>query len=148
MRRMTTWNQFESMRKAWPGFVILHRTRCHVTWVGRLRPFCQTYTILLVYRFMPDRRHDAWSMPCVMVIEPPLHRREEDPEEPIPHHYPNPEHPEFPFLCLYDPDAREWSSGRLLSKTIIPWTIEWLACYEGWLATGEWTGGGRHPCAG
>ena len=28
--------------------------------------------------------------------------------------------------------------------TIVPWTIDWLACYEGWLATGEWAGGGIH----
>ena len=38
-------------------------------------------------------------------------------------------------------------SGTLaytVARIIVPWTIDWLACYEGWLATGEWTGGGRH----
>ena len=51
----------------------------------------------------------------------------------------------MPFLCLYDPDAGEWHPGMSIARTIIPWTIDWLACYEGWLATGEWTGGGHHP---
>jgi len=53
--------------------------------------------------------------------------------------------PERPILCLYDPATNEWSPDKAIAKTIIPWTIDWLACYEGWLATGEWTGGGRHP---
>lgn len=68
MRRMTTWNQSESMRKEWPEFIILYRTRRHVAWVGRLRPFCQAYTILLAYCRMLDRRHDARSIPYVMVL--------------------------------------------------------------------------------
>ena len=32
-----------------------------------------------------------------------------------------------------------------VADTTIPWAIDWLACYEGWLATGEWAGGGVHP---
>lgn len=32
-----------------------------------------------------------------------------------------------------------------LSQTIVPWSADWLACYELWLMTGRWTGGGRHP---
>lgn len=46
-------------------------------------------------------------------------------------------------LCLYR--FQEFSSDKLLSDTIIPWTIEWLYYYEIWLATGEWQGGGEHP---
>ena len=26
----------------------------------------------------------------------------------------------------------------------VPWTIEWLAAYEGWRTTGQWTASGRH----
>lgn len=46
-------------------------------------------------------------------------------------------------ICLYR--YQEFSSDKLLSDTIIPWTIEWLYYYEIWLATGEWQGGGEHP---
>lgn len=48
-------------------------------------------------------------------------------------------------ICLYR-YASEFSSEKLLSKTVIPWTVEWLFFYELWLATGEWLGGGEHPC--
>ena len=37
---------------------------------------------------------------------------------------------------------------KLISNTIIPWTIEWLYFYELWLATGEWLGGGEHVDSG
>ena len=83
-------------------------------------------------------------MPMVTVLDPLLHEREEKPDDPIPHLYRNQDQPHFPLLCLYDPAAHEWHPGRAVAWTIIPWTIDWLACYEGWLATGEWTGGGRH----
>ncbi|ADJ23865.1 hypothetical protein Hden_2064 [Hyphomicrobium denitrificans ATCC 51888] len=33
---------------------------------------------------------------------------------------------------------------RLLSETTVKWTIDWLACYDGWRATGKWAGSGRH----
>ena len=46
-------------------------------------------------------------------------------------------------LCLYR--GQEFTSRKLLAETIIPWAIEWLYFYEGWLATGKWLGGGEHP---
>lgn len=45
-------------------------------------------------------------------------------------------------ICLYR--YSEFDSRKLISNTIIPWTIEWLYFYELWLATGEWLGGGEH----
>ena len=50
------------------------------------------------------------------------------------------------WICLYR--YSEFNSSKLLSNTIIPWTIEWLYFYELWLATGEWLGGGEHPGVG
>ncbi|ACP23444.1 hypothetical protein NGR_b19970 (plasmid) [Sinorhizobium fredii NGR234] len=50
-----------------------------------------------------------------------------------------------PRLCLCDPAADEWDATMHLSRTIVPWSADWLACYELWLMTGRWTGGGRHP---
>ena len=74
-----------------------------------------------------------------------LRRRAEDPQALIPHVYSNLENPKRPLLCLYDPEMNEWHAGCVVASTIVPWTIDWLACYEGWLATGRWAGGGRHP---
>ena len=31
-----------------------------------------------------------------------------------------------------------------LASTTVLWALDWLACYELWLMTGRWTGGGRH----
>lgn len=48
-------------------------------------------------------------------------------------------------LCLYRPKKREWNNTMFLSKTAIPWAVEWLYFYEVWLCTGEWFGEGEHP---
>jgi hypothetical protein len=44
-------------------------------------------------------------------------------------------------LCLCYPE--EWQPTMLIARTILPWTVEWLAHYEIWRATGHWTGGGH-----
>ena len=69
----------------------------------------------------------------------------DDPNDPIPHLYRNRRDPDHPMLCLYRPNTREWHAGCYVAGTIIPWTSEWLACYEIWLATGRWLGGGTTP---
>lgn len=46
-------------------------------------------------------------------------------------------------LCLFR--RGEFTPRKLLAETIVPWAIEWLYFYEGWLATGKWLGGGEHP---
>ena len=138
-------DQVERMRKAWPDFRVLNRTHTDVAWTGRLRPLCQTYTVQVTYHRELNRHGMDRCVPRVTVIEPLLRRRRENPNEPIPHHYPNRENPNLPFLCLYDPETREWHPAKSIASTIIPWTIDWLVSYEGWHATGEWTGGGRHP---
>jgi hypothetical protein len=45
-------------------------------------------------------------------------------------------------LCLYHRKSKQWHSGMLIAKTIIPWTHEWLLFYEYWLIDGIWHGGG------
>ena len=142
---LTIRKQIEFMRRDWPSFRALRRSKGLVRWEGRLQPLCQVYTVQIA--FCRQRREDRRRHfpPCVTVISPLLRQRVEAPEEPIPHHYPNPDCPVLPFLCLYYPSNREWDPKHRISDTIVPWTIDWLACYEGWLATGEWTGGGVHP---
>lgn len=50
-----------------------------------------------------------------------------------------------PKLCLYLPRTGEWHEGKRIVDTIVPWSILWLFCFEDWLFSGEWAGGGQHP---
>ena len=134
------------MRQRYPNFRVIERTSRYVRWEGQLRPLSKMYTVQVDYcRENKKGSAEGPRFPQVTVLSPLLRRRDEKSEEPIPHHYPNRDCPEQPILCLYDPAAREWRPRQSIAHTIIPWTIDWLACYEGWLATGKWMGGGRHP---
>jgi hypothetical protein len=82
--------------------------------------------------------------PRVRVVDPPLRPRRNDPEGQLPHVYYLGDGPLDVVLCMFDPQTNEWSPEMPLAETTVPWTIDWLASYEGWRATGEWTGGGRH----
>ena len=139
--------QVRSMKRTWPDFRILTQLSWCVTWEGWIKPLGQPYKIRIALclgcdldnvRILPRG-------PSVTVVDPLLRRRALEPADPIPHHYPNRLCPEKPVLCLYDPAEDEWHFGDAIADTIVPWAVDWLACYEGWLATGEWTGGGRHP---
>jgi hypothetical protein len=91
-------------------------------------PVSRTYTLRLTYRH--------GTRPKVTVVAPPLELRTGASK--LPHVYPGDE------LCLYYPG--QWRHHDLLAVTVLPWTSEWLAHYELWLATGRWSGGGHtHP---
>lgn len=47
-------------------------------------------------------------------------------------------------LCLYYPKYKEWDNSMYISRTVIPWAIEWIMHYEFWLFNGKWSGGGLH----
>jgi hypothetical protein len=47
-------------------------------------------------------------------------------------------------LCLFDAQEDEWTPAMAIADTTLPWALDWLACYELWLMTGRWAGGGRH----
>ena len=83
--------------------------------------------------------------PVVQVIKPKLHvpQQNED-HNGFPHVYVNPLNAASSPLCLFDPRRGEWTYNDLVAETTVPWTADWLCCYEGWLATGEWLGGGSH----
>ena len=135
------------MAEVWPYFSVIYQSADFVVWGGRLRPLGQSYWIRIRY-FTGSSiglAVNEKACPRVTVVNPMLRRRWEDPEEPIPHNYGEFVDGEGPELCLFDPEIDEWHSRMAIADTIVPWTIGWLACFEGWLATGEWTGGGRHP---
>ena len=113
-------------------------------WTGPLKPFMCFYDVQILYRAptVIERIDPLRQQPRVRVMSPPLRRRRGDAEGELPHVYwDNPDHP---ALCLFDHETGEWTPRSLLAETTIPWALDWLACYEGWRATGEWTGGGRH----
>lgn len=144
---MTTYAQLDRMWTEWPEFRAVHASDRWIGWTGRLRPLCQTYRIRIILSLDRESVGSA-ILPCnprVTVESPLLRRRLESPHESIPHHYPSRICSEQPVLCLFDPLKFEWYPGDTVSDTIVPWTVDWLACYEVWLATGRWTGGGRHP---
>jgi len=137
--------QVDRMRVRWPGFRVVDRGRRFACWEGQLRPLSQRYRVLVsLLRGRCPGQHADLLWPNVWVVDPVLRCRAEDPHGQIPHVYPNPEDPDRPSLCLYDPETNEWHAGSVVANTIVPWTIDWLACYEGWRATGRWAGGGRH----
>lgn len=144
---MTVYKDIKLMRKTWPTFCVMRNTSRFVQWRGPLQPICQVYRVEIRYRVKRSTNRSRVEVPEVTVLDPLLRRRAEEPNGPVPHHYPNPKEPKKPILCLYDPAAAEWMPEYSIAKTIVPWTIDWLACYEGWLATGEWTGGGREHSA-
>ena len=138
--------QVERMRIRWPDFRVVERNRRFACWEGPLRPLTQSYRIRINLHRTRRRGPGVDVLrEDVRVIDPLLRHRAEDPQGQIPHVYSSADDPKRPQLCLHDPEKNEWHAGCVVAYTIVPWTIDWLACYEGWLATGRWAGGGRHP---
>ena len=98
-----------------------------LVWTGMLTPtpLSRSYLVEITYR--PPRT------PRVRVLDF-LGTRE---GRSLPHVYSD------GTLCLHE--SGEWIDRMLLVDSIVPWTAEWLANYEIWLATGDWHGGGKWP---
>jgi hypothetical protein len=114
------------MRVVWPSF----HCKARGFWIGRLRAldFSESYDVRIEYR--------VGAKPKVWVLGLPS-REEESESKKIPHRFTD------GSICLFYGD--EWTADKSIARTIVPWLLEWLAFYEGWLVTGEWQGGGTHP---
>lgn len=136
--------QISSMRADYPAFKVSARGDNWAVWNGSLTPLMQRYEIEIAYRvpFVVEQLDLLKLQPRVRVLEPMLRPRRGDPEGELPHVYYG---KDGPILCLFDPETAEWTPVELLSQTTVPYAIDWLVCYEGWRATGQWSGGGRHP---
>lgn len=138
--------QIAAMQLDWPDFRLTGRAGGRLTWRGPIRPLAVTYTVQIVLQTAKGGRGAGiGGVPQVTVLSPRLSRQAAEPHEPIPHIYKNESDPTLPFLCLYDPAGQEWSHALLVAQTLVPWTIDWLTCYEIWRSRGQWLGGGRHP---
>ena len=129
------------MGSTWPDFRLVAKSGCTALWEGSLTPLNREYFIQILYSLVsfPFAYIKKYS-PNIEVISPLLQRRSDNPNESIPHIFSNKMRPERPILCLNE--YNEWTEQDPVS-ICIPWTSEWLACYEGWRATGEWKGGGH-----
>lgn len=138
--------QIESMAAMWPMMKLIHRDGPVAAWQGPIRALFRTFIVRILYRapFVVELLDPRRNQPRVFVIDPPLRPRRNDPEGQLPHVYYVGEGLLDVVLCMFDPETDEWSPQMLLAETTVPWTIDWLASYEGWRATGKWTGGGRH----
>lgn len=117
----TIGQQVWAMKQHFPQFQY-GRQGSRQVWTGTLRPGpeSQDYLICIEYAL--------WERPRVHVLSPEL-------LPDAPHIYHADE-----SLCLYHPREGSWSSGKLIARTIAPWTAEWLRFYEIWCLTGKWFG--------
>ncbi len=138
--------QIALMSLHWSRFALKAHSDTWAVWRGPLAGIEKTYEIEIFYSLPPK---GPWAgepvFPDVRVVWPKLKPNFEAAEEaPLPHVYLNRDYLPWSPLCLFDPAQDEWTSDDYLALTIVPWTADWLACYEAWRVTGRWEGGGRH----
>lgn len=141
---MTIEAQIADMVCVWPELKLVGREGASAVWRGPLRPLLQTFHVDIAYRapVVIELLNVRVLQPWVRVLSPPLRYRPGDLEGRLPHVYYG--SGGEVTLCMLDPDGDDWSPADSLAQTIVPWIIEWLAAYEGWRATGQWTASGRH----
>ncbi len=140
--------QIDGMRRRWRNFDAADVRSDRAVWFGSIAGIEMQYRIMIQFG-LPDPTGGDMSLwrlfPVLRVLTPALcPNLDARDEAPLPHVYF--EQPDITLspLCLFDPRERQWSHDDLIADTTVPWAADWLACYEGWLATGRWTGGGRH----
>lgn len=133
-KKFTASQQFLALRQsplALRGNGTLGIGKFHFQFYAQPTVLSRQYLVRISYR--------QYKRPKIMVLEPDIVSLADNRN--LPHVYQqNP-----PELCLYLPNTGEWSQEKLISKTILPWTILWLYYFENWLATDQWEGGGEHP---
>jgi hypothetical protein len=145
---MSLVDQIWEMRRMYPGFKLTYSHSWLACWEGDLYPLSgQKYRVRICYQLAHRSKGfhiSAALLPTVQLIEPKLSFENDCPDhDKLIHVYPHPVCPELSYLCLDDPKFSGWHDAASIANTIIPWTIDWLACYELWQATGNWSGGGR-----
>lgn len=138
------------MRRRWPEFRVTGSCRYVVTWQGVLRPLRGAYEVRILYgpRFWIGDYRITNRAPRIELVSPAMVLHHPRTGERVPHVFDTPVGPISPLLCVFDSLAGDWEPGMPIADTIVPWVNDWLGCYELWLATGKWTGGGRHPGEG
>lgn len=129
-RPLTMPQQQASLAARWPNLVASTQGRmCH--WQGWLRPSELSLEYKVRVEYEPPR------YPRAFVDEPPLQRRPQEPDRPIPHVWSDP----VIRPCLFKLD--QWRFHHPLDR-VVDWLAEWLFFYEIWQTVGVWKGGGEH----
>lgn len=147
MTWLTVQEQDRRIREVFPAFKLVLNAGWIAVWEGPLTPIMRRYRVRVVH--LRRRFFDNWTLEndyaAVQVVDPMIGLDSRSTGKWPPHIYFNKADPLYPRLCLYDPQERLWTPEEYIADTIIPWTIDWLFFFEGWLDTGTWEGGGRHP---
>jgi len=140
--------QIEHMAVEWPDWTVIKDGDRGATWSGILQPHQRKYAVNVQYTvpLAIQKASALWIQPLVSVAELCAWRETRLKLPELPHVYWR--HPRSnvagPFLCLFDSEARQWSSESAIAHTTIQWSSLWLSFFEGWLISGFWSGGGVH----
>lgn len=138
--------QAHVMHRLWPQLQIVKQTADFAAWEGPLVGIERAHIVQIAFGMPGEGDSPTFRrFPVVRVLSPALVPNWDAPEEaPLPHVFFDYDDLPMSPLCLFDLEKDEWSHRDFLARTTVPWTADWLACYEGWQATGHWYGGGRH----
>lgn len=106
---------------------------------GRLRWCCEVSPSPLSLQYLIELEYSWSGIPRVYVSKGELLGLESS--DAVPHQYPNRTTESRICVCL---NRLPWDSSTVIAKTLIPWAVEWIAHFEVWLVSGEWTGSGIH----
>lgn len=136
--------QADRMKELYPHFKVVFRNSWGIAWKGFVKPASKKYEILILCTpgcDLQDISIAAW--PVSVFVTSGLQRRENAPNEPIPHLY---RCTQFHHLCLYHPKHDAWNQYQeYIAEDIVLWASQWLLTYEFWHITGEWVAPGAHP---
>ena len=118
-----------------------------------MRPAHSVYTIRLQYvrrYWLGEMEITNGYIPEVTLLDPALQLEHPRTGEFVPHVYWREDNARAIHTLLLRPGSHQWSSDDFMADTIVPWACDWLACYEGWLATGNGpaAGGTRRRAGG
>jgi len=120
--------QRQKMSFLHPQFEVRRFERHRIVWQGNVQPTnaSETYTLKIIYNLdkSPEIQIVSPKIQLVGAAKKPPHTFKDK------------------SLCLYYSKHSEWESDDYIADTIVPWISLWLFYYEGWVATGEWHGGG------
>ncbi len=127
--------QIREMKRLFPLLRVTKQSINSVIWEGPLQVdfTFPKYSVRIEYTRL--------ERPKVFVLEPELQSL---PNQRIPHLYRKGKYNKADNLCLYLPNTNEFTHQHFIARTIIPWALHWLFCYDIWKLTGTWVGGGKH----
>ncbi len=126
-QHLTNEQQISAMHLHFPHLRLKRRDICLMIWEGSLRPSFVGFPYLTMSTYLVRIVYTSNNIPTVRVLDPILIKG-------TPHlNYDK-------TLCLYYAVDKNWGPEKFIAKTIIPWTLEWLLCYEIWQITKKWYG--------